>query len=265
MQYKKIYPADVIKHIVCFFWEFEGSFTALEPYAHGLTASVNPKLAFQYNGLMHVRHDNYASPLFQSGFQCQTSAHLAISATQPVGIFGTYFYPYAIPLLFGVPAHALTNYNIEISDVLGIEGVELAERMMTCRDTAERVATMTSFLTNKLSKRPDSQKDMIATFNYITAHSGKVDINELVNRNFLSQRQFERKFKAWIGFPAKLFTRIVRFEACLANALAGSESLVRLSLDSGYYDQSHMIRDFKEFSGTHPRGYLTENRSSFFE
>ncbi|MFD2963664.1 MULTISPECIES: helix-turn-helix domain-containing protein [Olivibacter] len=159
----------------------------------------------------------------------------------------------------------LTNFNIEISDLLGSEGTALEDRIMACRNTEERVGTMTSFLAKKLKDDVKFNKDMIATVNFITHHNGNVDMLGLANQNFLSQRQFERKFKSLIGFSPKMFSRIVRFEACLSNTVSKSQSLVQLSLDSGYYDQPHMIRDFKEFSGKHPRRYLIENHSSVFE
>ena len=265
MHYKRIYPSIDIKNLVCFFWEFEGLYSEREPYEHVLTASISPKLAFLYSGMMQTQQNNTRSPLFKSGFQCQTQVHLQISATSKVGIFGIYFQPFAIPLLFGTPAHVLTNLNIEISDLLGNEGSALEERIMTCNNTDERVRTVTSFLAKKIKDDIRFNKDIIATVDFITHHKGNVDMRELVSKNFLSQRQFERKFKSLIGFSPKLFSKIVRFEACLSHAVSINQPLGRLALDSGYYDQSHMIRDFKEFSGKHPRSYLSEIDSFLFE
>lgn|SRR5690606_33432045 len=98
MRYKRIAPPNVLKNIVNFFWEFDGVYSESEPYVHGLTATINPKLAFQYSGSMHVHQNGGSSPLFRSGFQCQTTTPLHIVASQNVGIFGVYFHPFALPI-----------------------------------------------------------------------------------------------------------------------------------------------------------------------
>ena len=116
MRFNKIYPSDSnIGNIVQFFWEFEGDFNDAAAYNHSITASVNPKLAFQYKGGMALIKNNVKSNLFRSGFQCQTNSFNNLFANQKIGVFGAYFQPYAIPLVFNIPSEVLTNQNIVIS------------------------------------------------------------------------------------------------------------------------------------------------------
>jgi AraC-like DNA-binding protein len=84
---------------------------------------------------------------------------------------------------------------------------------------------------------------------------GQVNIRELSTQYFLSQKQFERKFKEHSGFMPKLYARIVRFETALSG-YSRNRSLTEVGYESGYYDQSHFIHDFKKFSGHHPRSYF---------
>jgi Transcriptional regulator containing an amidase domain and an AraC-type DNA-binding HTH domain len=69
----------------------------------------------------------------------------------------------------------------------------------------------------------------------------------------LSKRQFERTFKNAIGISPKLFSRIIKFKNSV-NYLRSSStnSLYNVAIDCGYYDHSHLIKDFKEFGGTLP-------------
>jgi methylphosphotriester-DNA--protein-cysteine methyltransferase len=74
----------------------------------------------------------------------------------------------------------------------------------------------------------------------------------------MSTRQFERRFTREIGLPPKLFARIARFEAALeSKALSTTNSWTDVANQLGYFDQMHLIHDFKEFSGEVPTSLLS--------
>jgi transcriptional regulator GlxA family with amidase domain len=66
-----------------------------------------------------------------------------------------------------------------------------------------------------------------------------------------SCRQLQRIMLRYAGFPPKTFLELLRFEDCKAmpEGPADGRGLLTIALDSGYYDQSHMIREFSRFSG----------------
>ncbi|RAW00747.1 helix-turn-helix domain-containing protein [Pseudochryseolinea flava] len=253
MKYQKILPSKNIQGIVDFFWDFEGDFSTSDIYHHSTTASINPKLAFQYRRGMKIVDGENSKELFTSGFQCQTKSFYNISASQKTGVFGICFKPYAISLLFNIPAWILTNQNIEISTLLGREGEILEDKMLACPHTDARIKLITGFIEDKLKKADNRQDNVVFSIDQILAHKGNINIPALAEEHFLSQRQFERRFKDLAGFSPKTFARIVRFEDCLTKTYNTKYSLTEISLLSGYYDQSHMIKDFKEFTGSIPR------------
>jgi methylphosphotriester-DNA--protein-cysteine methyltransferase len=78
----------------------------------------------------------------------------------------------------------------------------------------------------------------------------------------LSQRRFIQVFKAEVGMTPKLFSRIQRFQQTRTFIQQNpSPNWAALALDLGYYDQSHMIREFLEFSGLSPTDYLNRHKS----
>src|SRR4026209_3040679 len=79
----------------------------------------------------------------------------------------------------------------------------------------------------------------------------------------LSQRRFIQVFKAEVGMTPKLFSRIQRFQQA-RTFIQQNPSLnwADLALDLGYFDQSHLIREFNEFSGLNPTDYLNQLRST---
>ena len=78
------------------------------------------------------------------------------------------------------------------------------------------------------------------------------EIGELVATTGLSRRQVERKCNALYGAPPKLLARkyrALRAAVALASGASSTDDVV----DRGFYDQSHMIREIKQFTGLTPR------------
>jgi transcriptional regulator GlxA family with amidase domain len=77
----------------------------------------------------------------------------------------------------------------------------------------------------------------------------------------LSLRQMERRFQAQVGMTPRLFANIVRFRAVF-DKLNGHDrpDWVSLANNAGYFDQSHMNRDFRRFLGLSPTAYVTQLR-----
>lgn len=85
---------------------------------------------------------------------------------------------------------------------------------------------------------------------------------EPVSLGVLSQRQYRRRFEETVGLPPKLHQRIRRFQSALA--LLGQKPIAEVALECGYYDQAHLIRDFKQFSGLTPTVWLRGQQNVLF-
>ena len=79
----------------------------------------------------------------------------------------------------------------------------------------------------------------------------------MANRLGLSSRQFERRFRNVVGIPPKLFSRMQRFQRVF-QTMEDRANWVDAAVSCGYYDQAHLIRDFRQFSGTTPTALLAE-------
>jgi AraC-like DNA-binding protein len=78
----------------------------------------------------------------------------------------------------------------------------------------------------------------------------------------LSERWFIQVFKTEVGITPKLFSRIQRFQQTRTFILQNpSPNWAALAVDLGYFDQSHLIREFLEFSGLSPTDYLHRYKS----
>jgi AraC-like DNA-binding protein len=87
----------------------------------------------------------------------------------------------------------------------------------------------------------------------IKLHAGYVSIDDMARSHGLSRQQFTRRFSAIAGLPPKLFARITRFQALVHALLSNDVSRwTSVSSDVGFYDQSHMINEFRVFAGSSP-------------
>jgi len=86
----------------------------------------------------------------------------------------------------------------------------------------------------------------------------KTNISELSETACLSSKQFNRIFLDYVGATPKEFLRIVRMQRALFKVQQNpSISFAQLAYECGFSDQSHMIKEFKLFSGYTPTEYLS--------
>jgi transcriptional regulator GlxA family with amidase domain len=82
----------------------------------------------------------------------------------------------------------------------------------------------------------------------------------------VGERHLERLFKQYIGLSPKFFTRIIRFSTIFQLIEQQDPSWAGLAYETGYFDQSHFIRNFKAFTGEDPSryGFDEKNMANFF-
>jgi AraC-like DNA-binding protein len=98
---------------------------------------------------------------------------------------------------------------------------------------------------------PDATADAAARL--IKLRAGNLSIDDLARSHALSRHQFARRFAVSTGLPPKMFARVTRFQS-LVNALlsTGISRWASVATDLGFYDQAHMINEFRTFSGLSP-------------
>ena len=88
-------------------------------------------------------------------------------------------------------------------------------------------------------------------------------MSDLARHSGLSLKRLIRVFAAEVGLTPKLYLRIARFERLLADVYdRPSVDWSGLAATHGYFDQSHLIRDFRDFAGMTPTAYLARRGSA---
>ena len=113
------------------------------------------------------------------------------------------------------------------------------------------------FLSSLYPTHPFSIKDMTPVIEYIFRRNGVVKVKNLTDKFHISRRWLEKQFAIQVGISPKELARIIRFNALLTSLeTTPSVSWTELIEKYGYYDQSHLNRDFHEFTGQSPTQYF---------
>lgn len=254
MRYETIPPPPHLAHIIRFFWMMEGE----GAYTHHNMADACVEMLFHYQGRFdEIATSGERSSSFTAGLHGATHVLRRYTIDAAFGIFGVYFYPQAIPILFSLPASELTNETVELRYLLKNAGAGLEEKIYLAKDSRERCGIICRFTEARLAARHNIELPVFSAIRDIIHRPPDVSIKSLAQQYYLSARQFERQFKHYAGLSPKLFSRIIRFQSATSFYKRDIMSLGSIALECGYYDQSHFINDFKAFSGMHPKQFFS--------
>lgn len=252
MDYGIIQPPAHLTGYVRFYWFVEGNL----PYVHHAFAYPCPEFIFCYKGHFKYGIERREDTRLTSAIFGQTETFSRVTLNnEHFGIFGVYLYPHAFPQLFRLPANELSNQYATIQSVLGKDGEMLEEKMMLAANNTQRAKLVSGFLETRLKNARIEHASISSAITAIVNAYHTNSVHALADTNFLSLRQFERRFKELSGFSPKSFLRITRFNSVLNKGLQ-HKSLTEIGIECGYYDQSHFIHDFQKFSGISPKVYF---------
>jgi len=176
----------------------------------------------------------------------QIPRHIEIRPTGAVDLLGVRFEPAGLHALLGAPMDALLDARVEFDAVD-------ARLRRALDDAAHRgLSALQEALLDRI--RPQRLRAAAAVAAIVR---GAPRVDGLG----LPARTLERRFRREVGLPPKRLARIVRFHAVVRTLDRGRPpDWARLAVDGGYFDQAHLIRDFREFAGMTPGAYLRERQ-----
>ncbi|WEK36369.1 MAG: helix-turn-helix domain-containing protein [Candidatus Pseudobacter hemicellulosilyticus] len=162
------------------------------------------------------------------------------------------FLPGAIYRILGIPMHELTDGGFDAVDFFDAEMQDVHERLQHLSNMEAGKNIVEEFLLNRISGfRQILPFD--AAMRTLLKTNGMMSIEKTAALSCLSLKQFERKCKERIGMNPKMYARILKFSKAYRLREAFPQlSWIQIAHEAGYFDQMHMIRDFKIFAGVNP-------------
>jgi AraC-like DNA-binding protein len=153
--------------------------------------------------------------------------------------------------LLGVPMRELANRLVALGDVLGPFAAELAERLAGAPDSATRNALAQHLLARRLRDDHGAAPEVAYALACLRTTRGAARVEALAAEVGWSRRHLAARFRDELGLPPKALARLIRVEHAAQRVCAG-EPLAEVAYHSGYADQPHFNRDFRELVGCAP-------------
>ncbi|MFC6084839.1 AraC family transcriptional regulator [Sphaerisporangium aureirubrum] len=176
--------------------------------------------------------------------------------------------PLAARALFGVPAGELANIDVEAGELLGATAREVYERLNAAADWGARFQVLDEALSRRADPGREVSPEVARAWRVLMGSGGTVGVGELAREVGWSARHLGARFGTEIGLTPKVAARVIRFDrvrralqarAGKAGGVSGDVlGLADLAVETGYYDQSHLVREFRDFSGCSPTRWLAE-------
>ena len=258
-----IYPCEILSQYIKYYWilkrEDHGSFN-LQTIPSGCL-----HLVFHRQGRVNIVGSGKQPSCFIRG---QFSKSGLLLSSGEMDMIAVLFKPMGMWSFFSVNMSELTDSYIDVEEIEDTGLNRLKDDINSEEDSLRCISLIESFFISRLSLKKDSyiyERLLPSVTSMVLDNS--VAVEKLASDSCYSYRQYIRLFTSITGVNPKVYSRIVRFQHSLyLLQLKGNIQLDELAFECGYYDVSHLVKEFKLFSGYTPTQYmLTHNPySSFF-
>ncbi|MGA4855815.1 helix-turn-helix domain-containing protein [Streptomyces koyangensis] len=170
--------------------------------------------------------------------------------------------PLGARAVYGVPAAELAHRLVPLDELLGALAAELSDRLRSATTWAARFAVLDELLLRAVGRGGPGghehrvRPEVAEAWRRLVAARGGVQISALAAELGWSRRYLGERFRGELGLSPKTFARVLRFAH--AHELAAAEGPLpwgEVAAVSGYADQAHLVRDWREFTGRSPRAW----------
>jgi len=190
-----------------------------------------------------------ATPVHMIG---PTSAAFKVRADGPIRLFGWGVTAAGWAAMIGGDACNALNRMVDATGLLGPRMIEARAAFQAAPDFDAMVAIGTALIQELVKASCDEMVRFARQVDAWLEEDRSPELGNLIVATGLSRRQVERKCNAIYGAPPKLLAR--KFRALRAAvAMRGRDLSFDDAVGWGFYDQSHLIREVKQFTGLTPK------------
>jgi AraC-like DNA-binding protein len=179
-----------------------------------------------------------------------------IDPSQSTAVIGILFRPGAARMFFPVAAHELHNTDIALSELHPCEADRLLNDVCSAAGEHAQFLVVERYLSRKLINAAPIRPAVRYAIEQLSREGSVRSIGRIQLDTGLSHTRFIQLFRENVGLTPKLFCRVRRFRTLLDRIGKGMPvNWAELAVDCGYFDQAHLIRDFRAFAGITPLEY----------
>lgn len=227
----------------------------------GITDVVTPYPPTPFQSLIFYCNDTVSMGRVEEGsFETQPLTVLIgpqflrvnIKVSRRLSAIRVDFLPGGMYRMLGIPMHELFDGGFDACDFFGAGMSDINKKLQNISDLEVGKHIVERFLLDQVK----GLKEILpfdSAMRILLNNNGNMAIEKAASLSCLSIKQFERKCKERIGMNPKVYARILKFsKAYRLHEASPDLSWTQIAYEAGYFDQMHMIRDFKTFAGVNP-------------
>jgi AraC-like DNA-binding protein len=189
----------------------------------------------------------------------QATRHYFIQSKTELEIVGIRFFPHTASVFLKQP---VTDFNNDVVPLTLLNNTwkELSDKALDKGSLSEIVTLFDQYFVRLLPSLPVPKFDYVtwAVAEIIRSANTQRSTNWIAKKLGITERYLEQLFNTYVGLSPKMLSKIIRFQNAFRYLQNKNLSLTEVAHCSGYFDQSHFIRNFKTFTGITPSQYRFE-------
>lgn len=252
-------PSRPLRRYVKAIWDYQ-DLTGDESAALTILPDTTIYLCFLYADTLQTRHKDrvYTTRSGLAGFQTFRSDLGGIGTISGVSACLT---AWGLNAFHSGIAKDCAERRVECREIFPRYAIEkLEDTLARAPSAAARVEHVEGFLLSALGQH-DEDLLIAAACDALNALDERCSIGDLARSLDVTERTLERRFRSQIGTTPKRYSRVIRLRKAILRRKSGA-SWADAAYATGYYDQSHMIRDFQALYGLSPKDISAGIRAS---
>ena len=178
-------------------------------------------------------------------------SHIVVEGVCPPAYIETCLAPLGAYTLFGPAVADARESIVGLEELVGADARLLVDRIQSTPTWSERARLLDAFLLDRCSRGPQPASEVSEAWYLLVRSGGTSTIGEIARAVGWSHKHLITKFKQQVGVAPRLAARLLRLSRVWRHIETG-QKWARIAAESGYADQSHLVREFRQFTGTTP-------------
>lgn len=258
MIYRQEAPSPSLQHLIESFWMVDSEGVA-DVETQKIIPDGYPELIFHYEDPYKIDISGTWEEQSAQLVAGQITRHFYLQNTGVSGMIGVKLKPTALYEMFQLDMSSLLDKVCDLT--------ELLPDLNFPRPSQDSFEDFCGYVEELFSRHVVSTNPHVSkALDVVFEQHGMLSMAEMLRDVSVSERQLERLFRKQVGLTPKFYSRVIRLSYLFKQVEQGDYSWAALAYRAGFTDQSHLIKNFQEFTGEDPSKYQFEafDMANFF-
>lgn len=261
MSYQRIRPDSQLSQLIECYWQVDDPSTT--PALQKIIPDGFPEIIFHFGAPYRIRIESSWDIQAMNLVGGQIDRHVMLGNTGASDILAVKLRPATLTKWFGISMDQLTNRVVNLLEIWPAHMSSITQAIRTRNSHPDRVQLLNDFFRSlPVTENGAVDQALEVIFN----NHGMISVADLTREVGVGERQLQHLFRRFVGLSPKRYARVIRFNYIFECIRKGSKNGSDLAFEAAFYDQSHFIRSFRDFTGENPGeyGFDQKNLANFF-